>query len=101
VDFSDSERREAYHDTRVVDGKRRENYWCPTCGGRFKINLKGKKFLGKITGDAAPSEVETIAVGEDGMVNYRRLTRDTVSSTTVLGNMFRSYIIGSDILGCC
>lgn len=104
IDFSDSERREQFHDTRDDaddSGKPRDNYWCPCCGQRFLLNLKGKPFKGNIDEHVAPAEVETIAVGEDGMVSYKRITKAPRNPTTILGRMFKSYVIGTDILGCC
>jgi len=96
VDFSDPERRENYHDTRPLpNGKQRNNHWCPACGSRFLMNMKGKPFKGTLSEHVAPAEVETIAVGEDGMVNYKRTTR-----ATVFGHL-KDYILGTDILGCC
>ena len=102
IDFSDPESRERYHDTRAIEGgKQRDNYWCPCCQQRFLLNLKGKPFKGSIDEDhVAPAEVETIAVGEDGMVEYKRYTKAPQKPTTVLGH-FQNYILGTDILGCC
>ncbi len=100
IDFSDPERREQYHDTRDDSGKPRDNYWCPNCGSRFLLNLKGKPFKGTIDEHVAPAEVETIAVGDDGMVNYKRITK-APTPASIFGSMFTSYIIGTDILGCC
>ena len=96
IDFSDPERRRAYHDTRKTARGKNDNYWCPSCGSRFLLNLKGKPFKGSIDEHVAPAEIETITVGEDGMVNYKRNTK----APALLGH-FKNYILGTDILGCC
>jgi hypothetical protein len=99
VDFSDPTRRERHHDTRETASGARDNYWCPACSSRFLLNTKGKPFKGSIDEHVAPAEIETIAVGADGMVDYRRYTKEPRSST-IFGH-FQNYILGTDILGCC
>jgi hypothetical protein len=98
IDFSDRDGREHYHDTRETKRGKRDNYWCPSCGARFLLNLNGKPFEGTLTNGIAPAEVETIAVGEDGMVDYKRYTKAPV---TISGRLLREYVIGTEILGCC
>jgi hypothetical protein len=100
VDFSDPARREHHHDSRETASGKNDNYWCPSCSHRFYLNTKGKPFKGTIDEHVAPAEVETIAVGEDGMVNYKRITKAPRNPTTILGH-FQNYILGTDILGCC
>ena len=96
VDFSDPERREHYHDTREVNGRRRDNYWCPSCQARFLLNPVGQGFTGALGSDGvAPSTVERIAVGADGLVKFQRQRKKTVSG------WFGNYVLGSDVLGCC
>jgi len=98
IDFSDSKRLEHYHDTRLTsNGKKRDNYWCPTCGNRFLINFVGRPLEGKLdSSGVAPSTVECITVGSDGLVNLQRSVQGV---TTILG-LLGDYIKGCDVLGC-
>lgn len=93
VDFSDPARREDYHDTRPLPGgARRDNYFCPRCGVRFTLNDRGQPMKGKLATDgAAPSVVETIAVGADGKLSLRR-------TESIPGGALEQYLLGCDLL---
>jgi hypothetical protein len=97
IDFSDSKTRESYHDKRVVDGKQRDNHWCPSCGARFTLNLKGQPYTGAANG-IAPATVECVVVGADGFTDIMRKTHGAV---TIIGRLFEQWIVGTDVLGCC
>jgi pyruvate/2-oxoacid:ferredoxin oxidoreductase beta subunit len=82
----------------VVDGQQRNNHWCPACGARFILNLKGQAFTGAANG-IAPATVECVTVGADGFTN---IVRKTHGAVTVLGRLFEQWIAGTDvIIGCC
>ena len=99
IDFSDAAKRECYHDTRDLDrGAKRDNYWCPNCGLRFLLNLKGRTFDGDLDDGVASSVVECVTVGHDGMVDLKRSVQGV---TTIVGRLLGQYIIGTDVLGCC
>lgn len=93
IDFSDPKRREHYHDTRRLGTGRRDNYFCPSCGMRFLLNDKGKQLEGKVSVDgAAPSTVETITIGADGLLSLRRTESHPAAS-------IHQYLLGCDVLG--
>lgn len=92
VDFTDPQRREDYHDTR----KTLDNYWCPRCGYRFRLNLVGKPFKDRLSGGVASAVVESISIGSDGLVHYKRSSQ---GGTTILGKFLMGYLEGCDVLG--
>jgi hypothetical protein len=94
IDFSNPERREHFHDTRIIAGKQRNNHWCPACGNRFVLNMKGQTFDGKLDNGVAKSIVEQITIGEDGLVDLKR----SVMGTTSIFGSFRDYVVGVDAL---
>lgn len=74
IDFRSKKEREKFHDTRIgvsaMSGRRvkRDNYYCPYCGYRFKLNFHGNPLKTAIYGKAvAPSEV----IDADGTVSRR------------------------------
>src|SRR5882724_9650177 len=73
------ETRERYHDKR----EGRDNYWCPLCGYRFEINLKGVSLSSDLKAGAmvGPSTVTC-----DGQVTWQ----DKGWVSTVLGALFGS-----------
>ena len=93
VDFSDPKRREQYHDARVVEGRKRDNYWCPSCGARFRLNGRGCELDGKPDDEGvAPAIVERVKMGGDGLVDYSR----TISGRQSIFGRFRDYLRGID-----
>jgi hypothetical protein len=89
VDFSNPETREHYRDPRPS----RNNHFCPRCGVRFTLNTDGQALVGKIADDgAAPSTVETISVGSDGLLKLERKTKRP-------GGAEEQYLLGCDLLG--
>lgn len=100
IDFSDRKKRESYHDTRVSGSAKNDNYWCPGCAARFKLNLRGKKFNGAVDNGVAPSTVEMIAIGDDGLVDIKRIENGPRFGTLV-GKLLNEYVVGSDIIGSC
>ncbi len=97
VDFSTPEQREHYHDTRVLDGKKRDNYFCPSCGNRFFLNMAGQPLNGRVGRDnGTPSIVEELVVGSNGTISIKK----TKQATPVLDDYLLDYSHGTDVLGC-
>lgn len=100
--FGDPSYREKYHDTRTetLDGRRfrRDNYWCPACGFRFKLDLAGQAVTRLLPPETvAPSTVvRTLPSGE-----VLRERQDDTTLSTVLGWFFRGHQTGVDVLGAC
>jgi hypothetical protein len=89
IDFSDPAQRDHYKDPRPL----RSNHHCPRCGARFHLNTDGQALDGKLSkSGAAPSVVETIAIGADGLVKLERRYVHPGSAT-------EEYLLGCDLLG--
>lgn len=96
VDFTDSKQREHYHDTRVVNGKQHDNYWCPACGQKFFLNRRGQPLKGEVGADgAASSTIEQIQTDVRGLVDIVRRIKCSLKRS------MSDYVSGCDVMGCC
>lgn len=96
IDFSNPERRSHYHDTRVLDGNKRDNYFCPACGNRFFINKQGQPLSGRVGRDhGAPSTVEELVIGANGVMSIKTKKQ----SSPLIADYLLDYAHGSDVLG--
>jgi hypothetical protein len=98
IDFSDAKRRESYHDTRVLGTVKKDNYWCPNCDARFVLNKKGITLNGPVSNDVAPSVVENVVLGDDGLVSITRKNNSAKKNLVV--RLHKEYVLGSDLIGC-
>lgn len=99
IDFSDRKRLESYHDTRVLGTVKKDNYWCPTCDARFVLNKKGIALNGPVSNDIAPSVVESVVLGDDGLVSVTRKNKS--GKKKLIDRLLNDYVAGSDLIGAC
>jgi hypothetical protein len=48
----------------------------------------------------APSTVETVAIGDDGLVDLKRVENGPKFGM-IIGKLLNEYVVGSDVLGAC